>query len=670
MKDKLALLETCVAHLNDVVIITEAEPFDAPGPRIVFVNDAFVRSTGYTREEAIGQSPRMLQGPRSNRAELDRVRAALESWNSVRVELINYNKDGSEFWCELEIVPVADEKGWYTHWIAIQRDISQRKMLQAQLEDSNAQLALAFESARAMALQAQAASEAKSNFLANMSHEIRTPMNAVLGMLSLLGSTTLNPRQMDYTRNAETAAKSLLRLLNDILDFSKIDANKLVLDPHPFQLDQLAQELSVLLKASALEKNIALNIDLDPRIAPWIVGDAFRLMQVLTNLVGNAIKFTDTGQVTVTMRPVNLEPEAIQIRFEVRDSGIGISAENLQHVFDDFAQAEASTTRRFGGTGLGLTICKRLVDLMGGSLKVSSVLGQGSTFSFELRFTINADARAKGGQRSTVPDVGAAGSAALAGLHILVVEDNALNQRVVLELLALRGASITVADDGARGFEAVAHADPMFDVVLMDVQMPVMDGYAATRAIRENLGLTSLPIIGLTANAFPADREACLSAGMTGHLGKPFEVNALVAQILQCAGRAAGIATTGAPSDGGLAQYPVIEVAQALGRMGNMRRVYSGAAAEFKVDLAGLTHAIQGFASLNDMKALQRLLHTAKGNAGTVGLIRLSQELGRLDSLVTGGAGAHDLLREAQALQSLVQEADTALTAALAELSV
>jgi CheY-like chemotaxis protein/two-component sensor histidine kinase len=474
---------------------------------------------------------------------------------------------------------------------------------------------------------------------------------------------------MDYTRNAETAAKSLLRLLNDILDFSKIDANKLVLDPHPFQLDQLAQELSVLLHASALEKNISLKIDLDPRIAPWIVGDAFRLMQVLTNLVSNAIKFTDIGQVMVTMRPVSAGPESIQIRFEVRDSGIGISAENLQHVFDDFAQAEASTTRRFGGTGLGLTICKRLVHLMGGSLEVSSVLGQGSTFSFELRFAITADVRAKSGQSSIAHDAGAPGNGALEGMRVLVVEDNALNQRVVRELLAMRGASITVADDGAQGVDAVAHAEPMFDVVLMDVQMPVMDGYAATRAIRENLGLASLPIIGLTANAFPADREACLSAGMNGHLGKPFEVNALVAQILQCAGGAARVQTTGAPSDGDLAQYPVIDVTQALGRMGNMRSIYSGAAAEFKVDLAGLNSAIQGFASLNDMKALQRLLHTAKGNAGTVGLIRLSQELGRLDSLVTGGMGAQDLLREAQPLQSLVQEADCALTAALAELS-
>jgi len=532
MNDKLALLETSLAHLNDVVIITEAEPIDAPGPRIVFVNDAFVRATGYSREEAIGQSPRILQGPKSSRAELDRLRAALASWTSVRVELLNYTKDGTEFWCELEIVPVANEAGWYTHWIAVQRDITERKKLEAEVEASNAQLALAMETASKLALQAQTASEAKSNFLANMSHEIRTPMNAVLGMLSLLGGTTLDGRQRDFVHNAEMAARSLLRLLNDILDFSKMDADKMVIDPHPFQLDQLAQDLNVLLRASALQKKIAIRLDVDARIPQWIQGDAFRLMQVLTNLGSNAVKFTQNGQVVVAMRLLEDDANAVRIAFSVKDSGIGISPENLVHVFDDFAQAEASTTRRFGGTGLGLTICKRLVELMGGTLAVTSEPGWGSTFSFALRFEVAARTQAASGDAVVSKAVTVLGPTPLQGMRILVVEDNALNQMVVRELLSLRGALVTVVGDGAQGVEAVSAADPMFDVVLMDVQMPVLDGYDASMKIRTELGLTRLPIIGLTANAFPADREACLKAGMNAHVGKPFDANALVSELL------------------------------------------------------------------------------------------------------------------------------------------
>lgn len=678
MNNKLTLLETCVAHLNDVVIITEAEPFDGPGPRIVFVNDAFVRSTGYSREEVIGQSPRILQGPNSSRAELDRIRAALESWSSVRVELINYAKDGTEFWCELEIVPVANEVGWYTHWIAVQRDITQRKKMQAEIEASNAQLAGAMESARALTLQAQAANEAKSRFLANMSHEIRTPMNAVLGMLSLLSGSTLDQRQLDYTLKAESAAKSLLRLLNEILDFSKIDAQKMVLDPHPFQLDQLAQELGVVLRAGALEKQIEIRVEQDAHIPSWLVGDAFRLMQVLTNLGSNAVKFTDAGFARVHMQLLESTPDAVLVEFQVQDSGIGISQQDLLHIFNDFAQAETSTTRRFGGTGLGLTICKRLVELMGGSLRVHSDAGKGSTFSFALRFAVATDAQTDEGAAARTVSASGKGTKPLEGMRILVVEDNALNQIVARELLTVRGASVTLAANGQLGVDAVATADPMFDVVLMDVQMPVMDGYSATAMIRKELGLKELPVIGLTANAFPADREACLRAGMNAHLGKPFDVNALVSQLLVCTGRVPGIQRPAVVANAGSTaldsslvplQIQVLDLDLALRRMGGMHGVYLTAAAEFRTALQGLRSSLQACVETDDMQGMRVLLHTLKGNSGTVGLVPLSLELGRLDSLASRTDSVPHIWQSAQAVFALAEEADSVLERGMDEVA-
>ncbi len=395
---------------------------------------------------------------------------------------------------------------------------------------------------------AQATNVAKGRFLANMSHEIRTPMNAILGLLSLMQSTALNERQRDYTTKTERAAKSLLHLLNDILDFSKVDAGKMVLEQVPFSLAQLMQDLAVLLRPPLATSTLKVHFELDPALPDGVIGDPMRLQQVLLNLGANAIKFTPTGHVRVLVQPCGpVDGEWASVRFAVEDSGIGIAPEHQAQIFDGFAQAEASTTRRFGGTGLGLAISKRLVALMGGNIQLQSVLGAGSTFSFELRLPVVvqgqpegevvvgrigriggtgpvAEARPTATSQDGVPST----AAPLVGMRILVVEDNPINQQVAFELLTAKGALVSLADDGQQGVEAVKLATVPYHVVLMDIQMPVLDGYAATRAIRTELNMPHLPIVAMTANAMAVDREACLAAGMSEHVSKPFDIHALV----------------------------------------------------------------------------------------------------------------------------------------------
>jgi len=387
---------------------------------------------------------------------------------------------------------------------------------------------------------AQQASQSKSQFLANMSHEIRTPMNAILGMLTLLGKTELTPRQADYAAKSEAAAQSLLGLLNDILDLSKAEAGRMTLDPHPFSLKQLMADLDVIMQAYIGTKPVDLVFVMEPGLPTTLLGDAMRLKQVLINLCGNAVKFTERGRVALAVELVSASADQVMLKFAVQDNGIGIAPENQARIFTGFTQAEASTTRRFGGTGLGLAISQKLIELMGGRLELQSALGKGSCFYFSAPFTVVADV-------TTVSKTHAAGSQprdanlpVLTGLRVLVAEDNFVNQQIACELLEGEGATVALASHGQEALDLLEAAGAKFDVVLMDMQMPVMDGLTATRVIRTRWSDTELPIVAMTANAMDSDRQACLDAGMNDHVGKPFNMAHLVRVLLRVTGQASG----------------------------------------------------------------------------------------------------------------------------------
>jgi PAS domain S-box-containing protein len=652
---------------------------------------------------------------------------------------------------------------------------------------------------------AEAANASKSAFLANMSHEIRTPMNAILGMLALLRRTEMTPRQADYAAKTESAARSLLGLLNDILDFSKVEAGKMTLDAEPFRVERLMDDLAVILSASVGTKPLEVLFDIDPAVPPRLLGDAMRLQQVLINLGGNALKFTTEGEVVISIAVRGQAAGRVRLEFAVSDTGIGIAPENQARIFAGFTQAEASTTRRFGGTGLGLAISQRLVALMGGDLRLTSALGQGTRFHFCIELPVVAgESTEPAAAAATAPatphvlivddnptartvlaraarslgwqtEVAADGEQALArvrtearagrrfdavfadwrmpgwdgwetlrrirdehasaqtpaplllmvtangreallqrsdaeqaliagflvkpvtvatlaaalqeaqhggappagptarqrrlqGLRLLLAEDNANNQQVARELLEDEGASVHIAADGRAAVDAVAAPGHRFDAVLMDLQMPVMDGYAAAAFIRRDLQCNDLPIIAMTANAMASDRAACFAAGMNDHVGKPFDLDDLVRVVRRHTGReeiapAADGTTDLPPAAAAAAQTAGVNLAAARARMGGRLDVYTRMLRRFLADLETTLEQLRCSIGAGSIEEAARLLHTLKGLAGTLGIDRLAAAAGDAEKGL-GGSGAGD----AAATQALCDGVCTLIDAARQDL--
>ncbi|MDP5239372.1 PAS domain S-box protein [Uliginosibacterium sp. 31-16] len=510
-------LSLAVEQSPNNVIITNA------AAEIEYVNEAFTRITGYTPGEVRGRNPRFLQSGQTPPETYVGLWQALSRGLPWQGELINRRKDG-EIYIEYGFfAPLRQPDGTITHYLAIKEDITAKKLVERELErhrdhlelmvaERTAQLAEAKEAA-------EAASRAKGSFVANMSHEIRTPLNAVLGLARMI------MRENDGRKSGRTAAQileageHLLGVINDILDFSRIEAGKLLIELRPFRLGVCVEEALKLVAERARAKGLHLFAEHGTDMPEWVEGDRLRIEQILINLLSNAVKFTEQGRIVLS-----LARDDERILFKVADSGIGMSAEQIVRLFQPFEQADASTTRRFGGSGLGLTISRNLARQMGGDITVDSAPGRGSVFVLSLPL------------REVLPDGAAVivpmGNQRLAGLRILAVEDMELNRIVLDDMLENEGATVVFAEHGQQALGLLDKPDvPAFDVILTDIQMPVMDGYELAQQVR--LRQPGLPVIGLTAHAMPEERQRCLTSGMVAHISKPIDCNILIATILQ-----------------------------------------------------------------------------------------------------------------------------------------
>ncbi len=433
----------------------------------------------------------------------------LSHWDTIY--RVNHPVKG-EIWVEGHAKPERTPEG-DTIWYGIATDVTAQKQVQLQLEHAKQA--------------AEAANQAKSQFLANMSHEIRTPINGVLGMTRLLLDTELSPQQREYADTVRYSGDVLLSVINDILDFSKIEAGHLALEQIDFELATVLHELGSMMALRIREKGLHYQAELAPGVPARLRGDPGRLRQVLLNLVGNAVKFTDTGGVQLSISVASQSASHCTLQFSVRDSGIGIPAEKIPQLFNRFSQLDESTSRRYGGTGLGLAICQQLVTLMGGEIRASSQPGQGAEFSFTLPLQVADPASAQPAPR--VPQ-------AANGQHyrVLLAEDNPVNQRVAVKMLENLGCSVHTANNGLHALSALARQD--FDIVFMDLQMPEMDGIEATRAIRAGdaeVRDPAIAIVALTANALADEKARCFAVGMNDFLVKPIQPEALAGALRQ-----------------------------------------------------------------------------------------------------------------------------------------
>ena len=415
--------------------------------------------------------------------------------------------------------PTRTPDGTISGMLGVTYDITEQSEAAAALAEAKAHA----EEAKA---QAESANTAKTDFLSSISHEIRTPLNAILGMTQLLARSPLDAEQRDFVRKLDSAGENMLVLLSDVLDLSKIESGRLTLEQTPFVLSSLLESVRDTFSVSAEKKRLYLRIDPFPEGLPTLLGDPTRLRQIVINFIGNAIKFTDRGGITISVEALDRADDRIRFRISVRDTGIGIASENMGKLFEPFVQAEKGTYRKFGGTGLGLSISKRLVAMMGGEIGVDSEPGRGSAFWFAITLMTSAISLIKEAPLAVAP-----GERQLSGMRLLIVDDTETNREVAARLLALEGAICETAENGRAAIERLQRGLHDFDCVLMDVQMPEMDGLEATRVIRYDLKLVDLPVIALTAGAMASQKDQAIAAGMNGFVGKPFRLRELVSAL-------------------------------------------------------------------------------------------------------------------------------------------
>jgi PAS domain S-box-containing protein len=577
------------------------------GNDLVYISDAVARVTGFAAADFVGPAQRRRFDALIHFEDRDRVaatvRAALAEDRPYLVEYRLLHADGSMRWLWENGTGVRDESGALQWRDGVILDISERHRMEEDLRQAKER--------------AEQAAAARATFLANMSHEIRTPMNSILGFTDVLLDGQLSDIQRRHLDTIRNAGRSLLRLLNEVLDTAKLDKGAVELEQRDYNLLSLIDELSSTIGAQARAKGLRIEVNYDPALPPCLRGDELRMRQVLTNLLDNAVKFTERGKVVLGARI-----DGARLHIEVRDSGIGIAPDRLAAIFDPFTQADASMTRRFGGTGLGTTICKQLVELMGGTITAESTLGEGTVFHVRLPLVVAHQAALQ---------VRARGAAELPPLSVLAADDVPQNLELLQLTMARRGHTITTASDGAQAVALAARGD--FDLILMDFQMPAMDGLEATRAIRQQAASTGrrrVPVVAMTASVLPEHRRASLEAGMDGFASKPVDWIELSHEIARVLGLGGGRAAAAVPAGGA---GMVLDREAGLRRWGSDPDAYQAALAAFAEKQAGLARELGALADAGDYPALAMTAHRARGSAANLGLERLAQTLAVLEQM-------------------------------------
>ena len=780
---QLRKLSQAVEQSPESIVITDLQG------KIEYVNDSFVRVSGYSREELVGQNPRILQSGKTPTQTYHAMWSALRQGDGWSGEFCNRRKDGSEYIEFVNISPIRESDGRISHYVAIKEDVTEKKRMGRELDQHRHHLEELVASRTAeLEVERDRTAEAarvKGDFLANMSHEIRTPINAVLGFANLCLQLDLPVRGRDYVKKISISAESLLGIVNDVLDVSKMEAGKLEMEFIEFNFGEVLERVSSLFKLKAAEKGIELAIGSAPQVPERLMGDPFRLGQVLINLMSNALKFTDAGSISLVVENLTSDDQSATLTFAVRDTGMGMTPQQLGTLYTAFTQADSSVTRKYGGTGLGLAISKQLVERMHGQIHVESDTGVGTCFSFTACFALAKDslaaqpnqqglsekrvlvvddndamrtlltrnaadfgcvveslesgeaalarlqggaqfdlmlldwrlpgldglaiahalravgnpipiimitgaepevARARTGKgdiqaylskpltRSTLYDtmlnvlLGQAIHAKeisnspvapnLSGRRILLVDDNDFNREIGLAQLEVTGATVDVAENGAIAVDAVNQRT--YDLVLMDIQMPVMDGYSATRILRKSW--PDLPILALTAHAMVEEKDRVLAAGMNDILTKPVLPKLLYAALSRWLGDGPVVAPAAAEP----AQHAplVLDLATALTRVNGDRPTLDRFLRLFRDRNANTVAQMGAALEAGNFELARRLAHSFKGGAGTVGLVQLQAAAAELEvTLVDALAGSADTLNQSHRMATLKAAWDQAQAA-------
>lgn len=581
---------------------------------ITMISPSVFKHTGYREDEVISQKVDQFFEDVADSSK--NIKTLLKSGNITNYEVKVKRKDCTIRQFMLNIRMIKNEKGNPIEVEGVARDVTE-------LLRSAEELKIAKE-------QAEHSLKIKEQFLANMSHEIRTPMNGVIGMIDILSETELDKSQKDYVNTIRNSSETLLTILNDILDLSKLEAGKMNIENRPFDLRDTLKNLVALFKQKAAETNNILQYEWSDEVSPYIVGDKIRLLQILSNLTSNAIKFTQNGSITIKISALKKTKVEEKIKFEVIDTGIGISEENQSKLFESFQQLDISTKKAFGGTGLGLVISKELVELMGGNIGMVSKLGSGSTFWFTIQPKL-ADQKEIKTRPNKETEVSIEGYFKELTPKILLVDDNAINRKVAIEILKKAGCNVIGADSGKKAIETVQN-NPDFDLIFMDIQMPEMDGIETTKALRRKFGKKLPKVVAMTAYSMQNDRENFLNNGMDDYLSKPIRANLLLQKVEECISpetiRKKKKVT--APHtkefdelDQSLPAFDleVVNSLKDLVGVDLLVTVYQ----DFEVEATEQIKNVSKAFDKKDVVTIQKELHTLKGNSGTIGLMRIHE---------------------------------------------